>query len=62
MKIQIELEEQGGRRVLTMVEMGRVPLRGEFIQLGEADYVVIAVLHTPYLRGYDALVFVKKAE
>jgi hypothetical protein len=61
LKIQVEIESGGGRRPLRMVEVQSIPLIGEVFDTGDTGvFNVVAVIHTPFIREYDALVILRE--
>lgn len=46
---------------MQMVEVESIPLIGETFDTGDAGvFKVVAVIHTPFIREYDALVILRE--
>ena len=60
-KIKLELQTEGDRLPLGLFDMATIPLMGEDYQLPDGrKFQVVAVVHTPFIREYDALVVLRK--
>ena len=62
MKVQMEIQGNGERRVMKIVEIGTIPCMGDRIEIPEVGVAeVVSVMHTPFIREYDAAVILKRA-
>jgi hypothetical protein len=62
LKVKLELQSEGDRVPLGLFDMESVPPMGENYQLPDGRKLqVVAVVHTPFIRDYDALVVLRKA-
>jgi hypothetical protein len=61
-KIKLELQKGSRREAFRTIEVASVPRVGEKFETGEqGTFEVVEVVHTPFIREWDAVVILKSA-